>query len=168
MEAIRWRPPIVDEDWHAICQSSDSGIDREESGNYKSDETGIQVNIRQPRTSRKAKTFRRCDDVRRASTGEACPASGATSPPSLSTLKTKPNQTRPDQTRTEQNRTEQNRTEQNRTEQNRTEQNRTEQNRTEQNNNAQVNEHLPIRKVAQFVKQATHSRRETSCSKNER
>ena len=50
--------PLVDGDWHTVCQAIYTGIEEEEWEKlcYKSVGIGKAVNIRQPSTSRKAST----------------------------------------------------------------------------------------------------------------
>ena len=53
-----WEPPLVDEDWHAVCQAIYKGIKGKAWENlYKCVEIGRAANIRQPSTSRKDKTL---------------------------------------------------------------------------------------------------------------
>ena len=54
----RWGPPLVDEDWHGICQAILKGIEGEEWEQlyYEHVEKCKAVNLRQPSASRKDKT----------------------------------------------------------------------------------------------------------------
>ena len=54
-----WRPPLVHEDWHAICQAVYRGTEGDEwvKPYSKNVEKGKAVNPFQPSTSRKAKTL---------------------------------------------------------------------------------------------------------------
>ena len=61
VEESRWRLPLVDEDWHAVCQAIFNGIDGEEweRMHCKYIEIHKSVNIRHRSTSRKAKTLKK-------------------------------------------------------------------------------------------------------------
>ena len=54
----RWRPPLVDEDWHAVCQAIHQGVGGAQWENLycRFVEMNKEVNVRHPSGSNKAKT----------------------------------------------------------------------------------------------------------------
>ena len=55
----RWGPPLVDEDWHVICQASNKGVKGVEWENlyYKFVEMNKEVNVHPPSGSSTARTL---------------------------------------------------------------------------------------------------------------
>ena len=59
MDNHRWRPPLVDEDWHALCQAVYVGVDQAEWLEFHgtSLDTNRKLRVRYPCSSSKAKTL---------------------------------------------------------------------------------------------------------------
>ena len=63
--AGRWRPPLVDEDWHAVCQAIYKGVEGAawEKLCCKFVEMNTEVNVRSPGGSSRAKMLRTTMDA---------------------------------------------------------------------------------------------------------
>ena len=56
----RWEPPLVDEDWHAICQATYKGVEEIGMGEHvlrKYVETHKAVNLKKPKINKKARAL---------------------------------------------------------------------------------------------------------------
>ena len=66
MEAGRWGPPPVDEDWHAVCQGTYKGVEGAEWETlyFKFLEINKAVNVRHPSVKSKTKTLWNARDAK--------------------------------------------------------------------------------------------------------